>query len=122
MPLGEKAMLRRVFGSKLEMTTAKDSAGIQVTDVILWLFNRNARGENLPDGCQAILNYVLRRGAQDDFTFETVHASVEAEVNKLNTDEPDQKTMARAWELYQIGEDNRKKAVEDYERLKTTEQ
>lgn len=114
MPLGERAMLRRVFGSRLEITSARDSAGIQVTDVILWLLSRSLRGQDLPAGCQSILDYARRRGRQNVFTAEAIHADVVAEVGRMEADEPDSETMARASQLYQIGEDNRRKAVADY--------
>lgn len=41
LPLGEKLVLRKVFGSTLRMSAGVDSAGIQMTDVTLWLFARS---------------------------------------------------------------------------------
>ena len=66
LPLGEKMVLRKVFGSRLEISSAEESAGIQIIDVILWLFARSLRGHVLPDGCQALLNYVYGRAYQDE--------------------------------------------------------
>ncbi len=73
-PLGGRMVLRRVFGSRLEISNAKASAGIQIIDVILWLFSRAQKTE-LPPKCQAILDYIYGRGHLDDFSFSTAEAA-----------------------------------------------
>lgn len=78
LPLGEKMVLRKVFGSRLEISTAKESAGIQTIDVILWLFVRALRSESLPENCQRLLDYVYGRAVQDDFSFAGVGSALEA--------------------------------------------
>lgn len=78
LPLGEKMVLRKVFGSRLEISTAKESAGIQTIDVILWLFVRALRGDGLPENCQRLLDYVYGRAVQDDFSFAGVGTALEA--------------------------------------------
>jgi len=47
---GSRMVLRRVFGSEFEISDAKGSAGIQVIDVILWLFARSHKTD-LPPNC-----------------------------------------------------------------------
>jgi Protein of unknown function (DUF3800) len=90
LPLGEKMVLRKVFGSRLEMTVAKDSVGIQIIDIILWLFARSLRGGVIPTHCQALLNYVYGRAYQDDFSFAGVGAATEQLINDIeNTPLPD---------------------------------
>lgn len=83
LPLGEKMVLRKVFGSRLEISSAEESAGIQVIDVILWLFARSLRGDQLPNDCQALLDYVYRRAHQDDFSFSGVGAKTEALIDEV---------------------------------------
>lgn len=73
-PFGGKMILRRVFGSRLEMSDAQASAGIQIIDVVLWLFARAQKSE-LPPNCQAILDYVYGHGHLDDFSFATAEAA-----------------------------------------------
>ena len=73
-PFGGRMVLRRVFGSSLEISDAKASVGIQIIDVILWLFSR-AQKTDLPPNCQAILDYVYSRGHLDDFSFSTAEAA-----------------------------------------------
>ena len=73
-PFGGRMVLRRVFGSRLEISDAKASAGIQIIDVILWLFSR-AQKTQLPPNCQAILDYIYGRGHLDDFSFSTAEAA-----------------------------------------------
>ena len=40
LPFGERFVPRRVFGSRFEISTVCDSAGLQNVDVVLWLFAR----------------------------------------------------------------------------------
>ena len=89
MPFGGRMVLRRVLGSRLEISNAKESAGIQITDAILWLFSRGQKGD-LPTECQRLLDYVYGRGHLDDFSF----ASAEAATAKLVAD-ADGRTLSR---------------------------
>ena len=83
LPLGQKLVLRKVFGSKLEMSTALDSPGIQIVDVILWLFARSLRVA-IPSNCQALLNYVYTRAHQDDFSFAGTAERTEQLIEAIN--------------------------------------
>jgi len=85
LPLGEKMVLRKVFGSKLEISAAQDSAGIQVIDVILWLFSRSLKGDDLPANCQKLLQYVYGRAYQDDFSFAGVGALTEEFITAIES-------------------------------------
>lgn len=83
LPFGDKMVLRKVFGSKLEISSAQESAGIQIIDVILWLFARTLRGDALPEKCQALLNYIYGRAMQDDFSFDGVGAAAERMIDGI---------------------------------------
>ena len=82
LPLGPKLVLRKVFGSRLEISSAKESAGIQAIDVILWLFGRSMR-EELPPASSRLLDYVLGRARQDDFSFAGVGANAENVIDAM---------------------------------------
>ncbi|TPG16440.1 DUF3800 domain-containing protein [Sphingomonas koreensis] len=84
LPFGGRMTLRRVFGSALEISSAADSAGIQMTDVVLWLFAR-AQRTDLPPACQAILDYVYSRGHLDDFSFATAEAATGRLISETNS-------------------------------------
>lgn len=74
---GEIHSLQAVKGSTFETKEDNFSAGIQIADVVLWLYNQFHRGRPLPDGCAAILNYVFANGWESDFSFSGVNASLE---------------------------------------------
>jgi hypothetical protein len=120
LPLGEKMVLRKVFGSRLEISSAQESAGIQVIDVILWLFARSLRDPDLPPNCQALLNYVYSRGAQDDFSFAGVGAATEAMIEGLEDVPMSQDTLERGRALQEFSEERRRRAMADYAHAKGT--
>ncbi|MDQ0563202.1 hypothetical protein QO004_005011 [Rhizobium mesoamericanum] len=74
---GEIHSLQAVKGSTFATKEDNFSAGIQIADVVLWLYSQYHRGKPLPDGCAAILNYVFASGWESDFSFSGVNASLE---------------------------------------------
>ncbi|MBY5549108.1 DUF3800 domain-containing protein [Rhizobium leguminosarum] len=74
---GEIHSLQAVKGSTFETMEDNFSAGIQIADVVLWLYSQYHRGKALPDGCAAILNFVFANGWESDFSFSGVNASLE---------------------------------------------
>ncbi len=114
VPFSGKMVLRKVFGSKLEITSAKESAGIQVIDVILWLFSRSLKQE-LPPNCQKLLNYVHSRAHSDDFSFAGAEAIAAASVERANsvTMTPEAIEGARAFRAEM--EQGRLQAMSDFE-------
>lgn len=119
LPLGEKMVLRKVFGSRLAISSAQDSAGIQVIDVILWLFARSLKGEQLPDNCQALLNYVYGRAYQDDFSFAGVGAATEEMIEAIEAHPLPAGALEDAQSLQIEIEEHRKAGMADYARAKT---
>lgn len=83
MPFSRKFVPRKVFGSALEISSAKDSPGIQMIDVILWLFSRSLRQE-LPEKCQKLMDYVYSRARQDDFSYAGVAADLESTMEDMD--------------------------------------
>lgn len=84
VPFSGKLVLRKVFGSRLEISSARESAGIQIIDVILWLFSRSMKQE-LPPNCQKFLNYVHGRAHSEDFSFAGAAAVTAALVDRVNS-------------------------------------
>ena len=119
LPLGEQMVLRKVFGSRLVITAAQESAGIQVIDVILWLFSRSLKGEQLPNKCQELLNYVYSRAYQDDFSFAGVGAATEELIDEIETRPLPPGALEDARALQIELEERRKAAVAEYARAKT---
>jgi hypothetical protein len=72
---GEEYSLQWVPESKFVMKSDKESVGIQIADVVLWLFGQ-ALKKDLPEGCARILSLVLERGWHNDFSFTGVERSL----------------------------------------------
>lgn len=80
---GETMVLRKVPGSTFDVSSSDDSAGIQVADMTLWLFRQFLAGKDIPEGSAAILNYVFKKGYQQDFSFRGVGDQVERQLRDV---------------------------------------
>ncbi|MFM7376735.1 MAG: hypothetical protein ACKO1O_01165, partial [Erythrobacter sp.] len=58
---GETRVLRKVPNSDFEVYASDISPGIQVDDIILWLFKQFLSGKDFPYHCAKILNFAMRR-------------------------------------------------------------
>ncbi|MBA4781325.1 DUF3800 domain-containing protein [Blastomonas sp.] len=112
-PFGGKMVLRRVFGSKLEISEAKASAGIQIIDVILWLFARSQKAD-LPPNCQAILDYVYNRGFLDDFSVATAERGAIQLIREIESQPISAKMVRDGIELRAEIEQRRLAGMADY--------
>ena len=119
MPFGGRMVLRRVFGSNLEITNAKESAGIQMIDVIMWLFGRAQRTE-LPTNCQRLLDYVYGRGHMDDFSFAAAEAATRKIIDRAEATTLTQDEMEAAVALRAEIEAKRLAGMDDYAREKAS--
>ncbi len=117
MPFGGRMVLRRVFGSSLEISNAKDSPGIQMIDVILWLFARAQRSE-LPPNCQAILDYAIGRGHLDDFSYATAMAATKRLVENIESEPLPPSAMEDSLKIRAEIEEHRHAGMQEYALLK----
>jgi len=69
---GETYAFQKVVGSQFEVRPDSDSPGIQVVDVILWLYSRLRKGNELPAGCSMVMAYAFQNGWENDFSFDGV--------------------------------------------------
>lgn len=75
--------VRKVPGSVLRMATEEVSPGLQVIDVVLWLFKRALTDQDIgPEGAR-LLQQVFRRAREVDFSFLGVSDSLETEIDKV---------------------------------------
>lgn len=116
LPFGERYVPRKVFGSRFELSMARDSAGLQIVDVVLWLFARTLRGDELPAGCQRLLDYVYSRCRQDDFSFAGVGVAAERMIADLEAVDLPPGRLEEAKALYRESEERRIEAMEAYSR------
>ncbi len=66
---GEVRILQKVPGSTFQIKADHDSPGIQAIDVVLWLFLQFNKGRDLPPRSTTLLNHVMKKGWQNDFSF-----------------------------------------------------
>ena len=69
---GETYSLQKVAGSTFEIREDQTSPGIQVADVVLWLYSQFRKGKDLPSYCESIVLFALSRGWEVDFSFAGV--------------------------------------------------
>ena len=74
---GETVVLQKVVGSTFELSSSDSSPGIQVADLVLWLFRQFLAGKDIPPGSAGILEYAFKKGYQSDFSFRGVGDQVE---------------------------------------------
>jgi len=73
-PGGETRSFSRGAGSVFRMSTEQNSAGLQVIDVILWLFKRVQDDREIGPSCAALLDQVYKKGLQNDLSLRGVGA------------------------------------------------
>jgi hypothetical protein len=96
---GEDAPFRlsKVIGSKFRMTTEQESAGLQVIDVLLWLFKRVLDGKEIGPNGSKLLGRFFKRGYQNDLSFTGVGESLEEAFQRImSADIPDDQMAAGA--------------------------
>jgi Protein of unknown function (DUF3800) len=64
-PGEEPRSLSRAAGSKFRMTTENLSAGLQVVDVVIWLFKRTLEGKDIGLNCGALMKQVFKKALQN---------------------------------------------------------
>lgn len=68
----EPHYVSKTSGSNFRMATEETSAGLQVIDVVLWLFKRMTDGKSIGQNSERLMQWVLQRAYQHDFSFDGV--------------------------------------------------
>jgi hypothetical protein len=106
--------MRQVPGGALRMATEETSPGLQVIDVILWLFKRTLRGQDIgPEGAR-LLQRVFMRGRQHDLSFLGVGHQLEMEMQKVMNAPFDEEKQEFSRNFRDKAEQNRRIAIEEY--------
>jgi hypothetical protein len=113
---GETYSVQKVVGSEFEVKADGLSPGIQVTDVVLWLYSQHQKQRPLPPKCSAIVDYVLSHGWESDFSFSGVEKSALKKFGPMFTTPltPEQEKSARAW--MEEAEKRRQASMAQYKR------
>ena len=90
---GENHSLQKVASSTFDLKSDDDSPGVQMADVILWLFTQVDRGRPLPPGCSKLLSEALKKALMNDFSFNGVHEQIYPQFSKIMNENMDQKSI-----------------------------
>ncbi len=113
---GETRVLRKVHNSDFKVAASDTSPGIQVADVILWLFKQFLSGKELPYHCARLLNFAMRRGMQNDFSFEGVNLAMRETLGPMLDADVSEEQLAKAREALEHYEKIRLDNMASYER------
>ena len=72
LPLGEVHYVRRVAGSNFVISASHESVGLQVSDVILWLYKQIDRGLDLQGQCSKIMQYAMNNTFFYEFSMQSM--------------------------------------------------
>ncbi|UBS33817.1 DUF3800 domain-containing protein [Altererythrobacter sp. N1] len=111
---GEKFVMQKGYGSKLEMSSSKDSPGIQVADTLLWLFNRLSARREIGPASWDLMRQVFRHGFQTDFSFEGVERAALEEYGHMFDSEPRPEQIEAARKMMAELESRRQLRMLDY--------
>ena len=121
LPGGDRQLIRRVFESEFVMATADDSPGIQVVDIILWLFRRIMEGKGLGPKSTPLMRHVFRSANHHDFSFENTSRHLGELVETLYQAPITEEQMRKGRELLDLAESRRQKRMEEYAEKKLLE-
>ena len=111
---GESHRLRRLNGSKFRISASHDSPGIQVADTMLWLFRKVLDTRPIGPNSSALMEYVFRRGYQNDLSFESVGSWLEKHFKEINAHPLPEEAMRRGREILELAEKRRQEEMVKY--------
>lgn len=110
----EPITLSKTPGSKLRIDTDDNSPGLQVIDVVLWLFKRIITDKDIgPQGAR-LLNRVFQRGWQNDLSFDGVSGAVEKQLEEIWNAAISEEQARFGAELLAKEQENRMAALKAY--------
>jgi Protein of unknown function (DUF3800) len=113
---GETRVLRKVHNSDFEVSASDQSPGIQVADLILWLFKQFLSGKNMSYHCAKLLNFAMSRGMQTDFSFKGVEQAMLERFGSMMKSDISDEQLAKARELQDHYETIRLDNIAAYDR------
>jgi hypothetical protein len=95
-PSMPKDSLQKVNDSKFVVSNRSESPGIQLVDIILWLFSRMNSGDDLPEHSNRLMEYTLRKDYYNDFSFDGVYWNLGKEMRPIMEAPFSEEQLARA--------------------------
>jgi hypothetical protein len=104
----------KAAGSQLRMATEETSSGLQVIDVVLWLFKRVLDQKEIGPYSARLLNWSFKRAYQHDFSFSGVGESVERALDRIMNEAQSEEQKMGGAQMLASFEDQREKAMREY--------
>lgn len=101
----------QVTGSRFRMASEEESPGLQIIDVVLWLFKRAISGKEIGPRSAALLQLVFRRGYQNDLSFDGVGAQVEQKLDDIYAAPVSSDAIERGAAMIAAAENKRRAAL-----------
>ena len=114
----ERIEIKCVAGSKFVISSAQESPGIQMIDVVLWLFKRIHDGEVLPENCSKLMRHALRMGGFYDLSLESIGGYLRELMSQLEQALLSEDQMKKAQELLKLDEQRRQERMREYHESK----
>ncbi|MDE0507778.1 MAG: hypothetical protein OXI17_03990 [Gammaproteobacteria bacterium] len=105
---GQSMELRRVPGSDFRVSSSEQSAGIQVADLLLWLFRQMINDKPLPEASVRLLRYALKRAYFSDFSYDGVSRQLATGLQAIVDHDLPQEELERGKMLVEQGEQHRR--------------
>jgi hypothetical protein len=102
-----KYSLQKANGSKFVVSNRTESPGIRLVDIVLWLFSRMNGGDELSEHSHRFMEYALRKGYNNDFSFGGVYYSLDKEMRPIMEAPFSEEQLARAKEMIERSEERR---------------
>jgi hypothetical protein len=106
-----RAMLMANSACKRQMAVSSwyqiESPGIQLVDIVFWLFSRVNSGDELPEHSHRFMEYALRKGYDNDFSFNGVYYRVDKEMRPIMDAPFSEEQLVRAKEMIERSEERR---------------
>ncbi len=110
----EPITLGKTLGSKLRFDTEDNSPGLQVLDVLLWLFKRAITDKDIGPKGARLLNRMFQRGWQNDLSFDGVGSAVEEQLEAIWNAPISEEQARLGAELLAKEQENRMAALKSY--------
>jgi hypothetical protein len=102
-----KYSLQKANGSNFVVSNRSESPGIQLVDIVLWLFSRMNGGDELPEQSHRFMQYALRKGYYNDFSFDGVYDNLAKEMRPIMEAPFSEEQLATANEMIERSEERR---------------
>ena len=112
---GETIVVQKVAGSTFEVSASDDSAGIQIADLILWLFRQQFSGKYLSEKSGRLLSYFFKKCYYIDYSFDAVGQRVEEQWPQIMATKPSPEMEKKAQEMMAKKEQHRQLMIAAYE-------